>query len=196
MTAWRRDQFNQFNTSATTGAPSSCCWLQLHATAGEEILYLGCLVRDIEVPGWVIPQRGPQAPLGSPGVSGMNVIREPYCQMLGQHGCDLSALSESHQSEIRGMFPRLQRPCDDNIPFLPHVLIRGRRRRSFRQKISGSCCSGEKEAASNFNTPSRRTSYIHQLYSHHQTDSRTQIKLKAPCDFMKKSDYLIRQTSD
>lgn len=75
-----------------------CKWLQLRAANGLDIPYVGYAELTVEVLGKVIPQRGwlvvkdPPGQLSPPlvpGVLGMNVIRECYTELFGQHGSSL-----------------------------------------------------------------------------------------------------------
>lgn len=75
-----------------------CNWLQLRAANGLDIPYTGYAELTVEVLGKVIPQRGwlvVKDPPGQlthplvPGVLGMNVIRECYAELFGQHGSSL-----------------------------------------------------------------------------------------------------------
>ncbi|KAL6490489.1 hypothetical protein MHYP_G00008340 [Metynnis hypsauchen] len=76
-------------------------WLQLRAANGLEIPYVGYVELPVEVLGKLIPDRGwlvvkdPPGSAGSvavPGVLGMNVIRECYHELFGQHGSSLFGL--------------------------------------------------------------------------------------------------------
>ncbi|KAL6462534.1 hypothetical protein MHYP_G00289560 [Metynnis hypsauchen] len=78
-----------------------CLWLQLRAANGLEIPYVGYVELPVEVLGKLIPDRGwlvvkdPPGSAGSvavPGVLGMNVIRECYHELFGQHGSSLFGL--------------------------------------------------------------------------------------------------------
>ncbi|KAL6473509.1 hypothetical protein MHYP_G00170700 [Metynnis hypsauchen] len=78
-----------------------CRWLQLRAANGLEIPYVGYVELPVEVLGKLIPDRGwlvvkdPPGSAGSvavPGVLGMNVIRECYHELFGQHGSSLFGL--------------------------------------------------------------------------------------------------------
>lgn len=77
------------------GQLQHCHWLQLRAANGLEIPYTGYVELTVEVLGKVIPKRGwlvVKDPPGQsphpivPGILGMNVIRECYEELFGQHG--------------------------------------------------------------------------------------------------------------
>lgn len=77
------------------GQLQDCNWLQLQAANGLEIPYVGYVELTVEVLGKSLPKRGwlvvrdPPGPLithSTPGVLGMNVIRECYSELFTQHG--------------------------------------------------------------------------------------------------------------
>uniref|UniRef100_A0A8C6TU90 Gypsy retrotransposon integrase-like protein 1 n=1 Tax=Neogobius melanostomus TaxID=47308 RepID=A0A8C6TU90_9GOBI len=73
----------------------SCNWLRLSAANGLAIPYIGYFELDVELCGKVIAKRGvlvvsdPQIPAATPGVLGMNVLRECYQELFVQHGPSL-----------------------------------------------------------------------------------------------------------
>lgn len=86
--------FESFFLQNFQSAPRSCRWRQLCAANGLEIPYVGYVELDMTVFGKVIPQRrilvikdppGQTPPANFSGVLGMNVIRECYHQLFGQH---------------------------------------------------------------------------------------------------------------
>ncbi|XP_049332461.1 retrovirus-related Pol polyprotein from transposon opus [Astyanax mexicanus] len=77
------------------GDLQSCRWLQLRAANGLAIPYVGYVELTVELLGKSIPNRGwlvvkdlPGQSTSTvvPGVLGMNVIRECYRELFGQHG--------------------------------------------------------------------------------------------------------------
>uniref|UniRef100_A0A8P4KCX1 Gypsy retrotransposon integrase-like protein 1 n=1 Tax=Dicentrarchus labrax TaxID=13489 RepID=A0A8P4KCX1_DICLA len=104
-------------------SPHACQWLQLTAANGLSIPYVGYVELDVSVLGTVISKRGilvVKDPLGPPsetdipGVLGMNVIRECYAELFGQHASSLfdipllketsawkKALQECHEAQFR-----------------------------------------------------------------------------------------------
>lgn len=83
-------------------SPQACQWLQLTAANGLSIPYVGYVELDVSVMGTVIPKRGilvVKDPPGSlpesdvPGVLGMNVLRECYAELFGQHASPLFDVS-------------------------------------------------------------------------------------------------------
>ena len=76
----------------------TCRWLQLRAANGLDIPYIGYLELDVEVLGKLIPGRGvlvvkdPPSPCSTQkilGILGMNIIRECYEELFGQHSSAL-----------------------------------------------------------------------------------------------------------
>lgn len=76
------------------GQLKDCHWLHLQAANGLEIPYVGYVELAVEVLGSVMPKRGwlvvrdPPGPatLSTPGVLGMNIIKECYAELFSVHG--------------------------------------------------------------------------------------------------------------
>ncbi|KAL6480061.1 hypothetical protein MHYP_G00110940 [Metynnis hypsauchen] len=139
-----------------------CRWLQLRAANGLEIPYVGYVELPVEVLGKLIPDRGwlvvkdPPGSAGSvamPGVLGMNVIRECYHELFGQHGSSLfglppvvhasppwqQALQYCHQTSGRSVIipARVARVRGRRPIFIPPGTLK---------MVAATCCSQEGEA--------------------------------------------------
>lgn len=92
----------------------SCHWLQLQATNGWPIPYLGYLELEVELCGRTLPGCGllvvkdlpADASPPAPDVLGMNILRRCYSTLFGQHGSalfDLPTVIEAPKPVVQAL---------------------------------------------------------------------------------------------
>lgn len=116
----------------------SCHWLQLRASNGLEIPYLGYLELDVELCGksmrdcGVLVVRDPPGGMAAkiPGVLGMNVISKCYRELFGQYGptlFDLPSVSTAPRPVVRALQHCHQAEVQPAIKTSGAVNVGGRR---------------------------------------------------------------------